>query len=123
VAVIEDERALPLHQAGGLQQGIAIQALVIELDGQAARQQGCHVLQPGRIGLVHRTDGREVFLQPGAIERCLVQVLRAAHECAWTAPDRTDQRSEIPTGLWREEYEYLLRFRRNRDGQALLHAL
>jgi hypothetical protein len=39
VPVIQHQRILALHQAGSLQLGNFLQAIGIELDGEAARQQ------------------------------------------------------------------------------------
>src|SRR6185437_781521 len=67
-------------------------------------------------------DGAQVALEPRAVERRLVQVLRGADESARLTPHRTHQRPEVPTRLWREEHQHLFRARRNSELQALLGA-
>ena len=68
---------------------------------------------------VEGADRREIGLQPRAVERRLVQILRGAHEGARAAAHRTDQRLEIPAGLRRQEHQHLLRILRHRDAQTV----
>ncbi len=64
VAVIQNQRRLPLHQTWRLQLGDFVQALVIDLDGETASQQGCRLPQLGRIRGIQGMHRQQVSLEP-----------------------------------------------------------
>ncbi len=64
MSVVENESALPLHQAWSLQLRNLVETLLVDLDGETACQQGSGFLQFRGIGGVHRPHGHEVLLQP-----------------------------------------------------------
>ena len=76
VAVVEDQRLLPRHQARRLHLRQAVEALLVDLDGEAARQQRRRLLQPRRVALVEQVHGGEIAVQARAVQRRLVEILQ-----------------------------------------------
>jgi len=90
------ERARPLHQSTGPATAYAVQALVIELMWQDCVPTAVRLLRREGIGLVHRTDGPRGTSPAGrGPSDAWFRSWELRTNCARTAPDRTDQCSEI----------------------------
>ena len=119
MAVIQNERFLPLHETWRLKFGDPVQTFLVHLDGEAAGQQRRRFFQFGRVALIEHAHGGQKALQPRAVERCLIQVLRGSHECPRPPSHGADQGPQISAGMRREKHQHLLRALGNVDGQAL----
>ena len=117
VPIAQHQPVLSLHQAGGLQIGHFLETGRIEFDGQAARQQQRTLFQLVRIVPIDLADGRQVGIQPGAVEDRLIEILRGAHESSGASANGSDQRFEVSAGLWSQENEKLLGILGNCDLQ------
>src|ERR1700689_2923812 len=107
MAIIQNERFLPLHETGSLKLRNPVQTLVFYLDGEAARQEWRRFFQFRRITLVEHTHGGEKALEARSVECRLIQVLRGPHECPRSPTHSADQRPQISTGMRREKHKHL----------------
>ncbi len=80
VPIVEDQRFPALGEAGSLHFRHPIQALVVDLHAQAARQQRRRILEPPGIGGVDVPHSGEIDVEPGTVEHSLIQILRRAHK-------------------------------------------
>ena len=80
VPVVQNQRILLLHQAGGLLFNDFVQTIFIELHAQTAGEQRRNLLELFRIGRVNSMDGVEVSIETRTVKTCLIQVLRGANK-------------------------------------------
>ncbi len=114
MTVVEDQRVLPLHQAGRLQLRKPVEALLVDRMPRLRASSGVVSFSTAGLAALSAADGREIALESRAIERGLVQVLRGANECAGATAHGVDQRFEIAAGFRRQEDQRLLRVLRAR---------
>ena len=109
MAVREQQRFAVLRQARRLRIGRLLKTILVELDRKTARQQRRGGGQPGGIIALDRMDAIEIGVEPGAIERRLVELLRGADERARLIAHAVDHRIEIAATIGHQEQHELAR--------------
>ncbi len=117
-AVVEDERALALLQAGGLLIGGALEAVLVELERERPGERLGFRLDLVRV--LDRAQGLEVGVDAFAVQAGQVQVLGRAHKGSGPASHRALQRRKVTAGLRREQNHDLLGTGRDDQVHALL---
>src|SRR5260370_10469181 len=65
-------------------------------------------------------EGIQIFLQTGALQACLLQILCGANKRTWFAPDGSANRAERSSSFGSQQDQSLLRLLWHRDEDSLL---